>query len=144
GQNYIVTFTFLALAAIIILYKVGQWFKIHGIQKNNSVDLGMENIRSLPKRQVYMALTILMVLMFSKFFYMAALKNYLTFYMIDRFDVSVQSSQVHLFLFLFAVAAGTIAGGPLGDKYGRKSVIWFSILGAAPFALVVPYVNLVW
>lgn len=144
GQNYIVSFSFLALAAIIILFQVGKWFKVHGSTKNNTKDLGMENIRTLPKRQVYMALTILMILMFSKFFYMAALKNYLTFYMIDKFDVSVQASQFHLFLFLFAVAAGTIAGGPLGDRYGRKTVIWFSILGAAPFALLVPFASLTW
>src|SRR5699024_5921089 len=97
-----------------------------------------------PKKKVILALSILLVLIFSKFFYLAAMKNYLTFYMINYFGVSVQSSQLYLFVFLFSVAAGTMIGGPLGDKYGRKRVIWFSMLGAAPFTLLLPYASLFW
>jgi len=83
-------------------------------------------------------------LIFSKYFYLACISSYYTFFLIDKFHVSVQNSQVHLFMFLFSVAAGTLLGGPLGDKFGRKYVIWFSILGAAPFTLLLPHVNLLW
>jgi FSR family fosmidomycin resistance protein-like MFS transporter len=89
-------------------------------------------------------ISILLVLIFSKYFYQVSLTNYLTFYLIERFGVSVQTSQLHLFMFVAAVAAGTIAGGPLGDRFGRKYIIWFSILGTLPFALALPYANLFW
>ena len=85
-----------------------------------------------------------MALIFSKYFYLASMVSYFTFYMMDKFHLSVQSSQLHLFIFLFAVAAGTFFGGPIGDRFGRKYVIWFSILGAAPFTLLLPHVNLFW
>jgi FSR family fosmidomycin resistance protein-like MFS transporter len=87
---------------------------------------------------------ILLVLIFSKYFYLASLSSYYTFYLIDKFHISVQNSQVHLFIFLFATAVGTFFGGPLGDRFGRKYVIWFSILGVAPFTLLLPHVNLFW
>src|SRR4030095_4693671 len=87
---------------------------------------------------------ILLVLMFSKFFYLASMTNYYTFYLTHRFGVSVQQSQLYLFLFLGAGAAGTLAGGPIGDRIGRKQVIWLSILGIAPFALILPHANLFW
>jgi len=93
---------------------------------------------------VGMALAILLLLIFSKYFYMASMSSYYTFYLMDKFHVSVQSSQMHLFLFLFSVAAGTLIGGPIGDRIGRKYVIWFSILGVAPFTLLLPYANLFW
>ncbi|MFY3758418.1 MFS transporter, partial [Escherichia coli] len=101
-------------------------------------------IKPLPKRTVAFSLTILLVLIFSKYFYLTSISSYYTFYLIHKFGVSVQNAQIHLFAFLFAVAAGTIIGGPLGDRFGRKYVIWASILGAAPFTLALPYVSLAW
>jgi len=98
----------------------------------------------IPRRKVFLALTILLVLIFSKYFYMASMSSYYTFYLMDKFHVSVQNSQMHLFLFLFSVAAGTLIGGPVGDRIGRKYVIWFSILGVAPFTLLLPYMDLFW
>jgi FSR family fosmidomycin resistance protein-like MFS transporter len=98
----------------------------------------------VPAPQVRMGVGILLVLIFSKFFYMVSLSNYLTFYLIDRFGVSVQNAQFHLFAFVAAVAVGTIAGGPLGDRLGRKYIIWFSILGTLPFTLLLPYANQFW
>jgi FSR family fosmidomycin resistance protein-like MFS transporter len=93
---------------------------------------------------VIYAITILLVLIFSKYFYLVSITNYLTFYLIEKFGVSVQTSQLHLFVFVAAVAFGTIAGGPLGDRFGRKYIIWFSILGILPFTLILPYANLFW
>ena len=98
----------------------------------------------VPSAQVPLLLGILLCLMFSKFFYLASMTNYYTFYVIEKFGVSVSHSQLYLFVFLFAVAFGTIAGGPVGDKIGRKLVIWVSILGMAPFAILLPHANLFW
>ena len=98
----------------------------------------------LPRRTVVISLSILLALIFSKYFYLTSISSYYTFYLIHKFGVSVQSAQIHLFAFLFAVAAGTIIGGPLGDKIGRKYVIWGSILGVAPFTLALPYASLYW
>src|SRR5690606_313846 len=97
-----------------------------------------------PKKTVILAVVVLLLLIFSKYFYFAGITSYYTFYLIDKFGVSIQSSQLYLFAFLFAVAVGTMAGGPIGDRIGRKYVIWASILGAAPFALALPYANLFW
>lgn len=144
GQNYIATFSILALLAIVILVRIGNWFKSQDFKRRKPTNIGLENIIRVSRKTKLLALAILLTLIFSKFFYLAAMKNYLTFYMIDHFDVSVQASQIYLFVFLFAVAAGTILGGPLGDKYGRKTIIWISILGAAPFTLLLPYVSLFW
>lgn len=144
GQHYVVLFALLALAAIFILIYIGKWYKKQDFTRKKPADMGMEVTHHLPKKKIHLAIGILMVLIFSKFFYMAVIKNYLTFYMIDRFGVSIQSSQIYLFVFLAAVAAGTMIGGSLGDKYGRKNIIWFSILGVAPFTLLLPYVGLVW
>ena len=99
---------------------------------------------TLPKRLVLVSVLILLALIFSKYFYLASLSSYYTFYLISKFHVSVATAQIYLFLFLFAVAAGTFLGGPLGDRFGRKYVIWGSILGVAPFTLVLPHVNLFW
>jgi FSR family fosmidomycin resistance protein-like MFS transporter len=99
---------------------------------------------SFSKRKVAFSVSILLVLIFSKYFYLASLTSYFTFYLINKFHVSIQTSQIYLFVFLFSVAAGTLIGGPLGDRFGRKYVIWFSILGTAPFALLLPYSNLFW
>lgn len=145
GQKYVAVFSILAFIAILILWRVGRWFKKQDFHKiKSTANLGMDRIRHVSRQKTMLALGVLLVLIFSKFFYLAAMKNYLTFYMINHFGISVQSSQVYLFVFLFAVAAGTMIGGPLGDRYGRKNVIWLSILGAAPFALLLPYVGLLW
>jgi FSR family fosmidomycin resistance protein-like MFS transporter len=93
---------------------------------------------------VWVSLCILLVLIFSKYFYMASMSSYFTFYLIDKFHLSVQQSQIHLFIFLASVAAGTLLGGPLGDRFGRKYIIWISILGVAPFTLMLPFANLFW
>jgi len=98
----------------------------------------------LPKGKIALAMGVLVVLIFSKYFYLVSLTNYYTFYLMHKFGVSVQNAQVHLFAFLGAVAAGTIIGGPIGDRFGRKFVIWWSILGILPFTLLLPYANLFW
>lgn len=101
-------------------------------------------VKRLPRKTVIGSLSVLLILIFSKYFYLASISSYYTFYLIDKFGVSIQNAQIHLFIFLFAVAAGTMIGGPIGDKIGRKYVIWFSILGVAPFTLALPYVSLYW
>src|SRR5690606_31441018 len=134
-----------ALLGVIVLWNVGRWYRgrlveVGGTQSRASGAGGL----FLPPRRVALALTVLAILVFSKFIYLASLTSYYTFYVIDRFGVSVQASQLLLFVFLFAVAAGTIVGGIAGDRFGRKIVIWFSILGTLPFTLALPYVNLPW
>ncbi|WP_143773945.1 MFS transporter [Niastella vici] len=145
GQFYVIWFGLIAILGIIVLIKVGNWYKEHLDQraKNKQRALPAFN-QALPKSTVIGSLIILLVLIFSKYFYMASMSSYFTFYLIDKFHVSVQQSQIHLFIFLGSVAAGTLMGGPLGDRFGRKYVIWISILGAAPFTLLLPYVNLFW
>jgi FSR family fosmidomycin resistance protein-like MFS transporter len=142
GQWSIIWFSILALLAIIVLARIGKWYQgnLRIGQRGKTVSVQQQ----LPRKTIVFAITILLVLIFSKYFYLASMSSYFTFYLIDRFGLSVQSSQVHLFLFLFAIALGTFFGGPLGDRFGRKYVIWFSILGAAPFTLLLPYVNLFW
>lgn len=144
GQEHILWFSFLALLAIIILYSVGKWYNgnMHLVRPKKTVD--GSHVQKLPARQVAIAVTILLVLIFSKYFYMACMSSYYTFFLIDKFHVPVQTSQVHLFIFLAAVAAGTLMGGPIGDRFGYKYVIWFSILGAAPFTLLLPHVSFFW
>ncbi len=140
GQMHILWFSFLALLAIFVLYTIGNWYtdNKHLIRpKKAAADVSHNR---LSRGRVTMAIVILLVLIFSKFFYLACMSSYYTFYLIDKFHVSVQTAQVHLFIFLAAVAAGTLIGGSLGDKFGYKYVIWFSILGAAPFTLLLPHV----
>lgn len=146
GRFQIIWFSLVALIAIIILSKVGGWYKknMHLNRKKSGAATGNELALNLPKSKVTMSIGILLLLIFSKYIYMASLTNYYTFYLIQKFGLSVQSSQIHLFIFLFSVAAGTFIGGPVGDKIGRKYVIWISILGVAPFALLLPYCNLFW
>lgn len=144
GQSSLAWFSLVALLAMAVLFQVGRWYK-----KKRSGDTRLSASRAIPRsmlpsRTVAGALLVLLVLVFSKFFYMASLSNYYTFYLMEKFHVSVQSAQIHLFVFLFAVALGTILGGPVGDRIGRKQVIWTSILGAAPFSLMLPYVGLAW
>lgn len=145
GQGNIGWFSLAALLAIVVLVNVGKWygrntFRIRG--KGHAKDL--ENRPQLSRNKIIGSVVILLVLIFSKYFYMASMTSYFTFYLISKFHLSVQSAQLHLFIFLFSVAAGTFIGGPLGDRFGRKYVIWFSILGVAPFTLLLPYADLFW
>ena len=145
GQSNIIWFGFFALLAIGVLLRTGNWYSRNlGQRKKQAAPITLEPKPGLPKQKVAVALAILLVLIFSKYFYMASMSSYYTFFLIDKFHVSVQHSQMLLFLFLFAVAAGTLIGGPVGDRIGRKYVIWFSILGVAPFTLLLPYANLFW
>lgn len=143
GQESIAWFSVAALLAIWVLSHVGRWYKrSRAVSAHKATYRGLHP--DLPARKVVLSILVLLVLIFSKFFYLASLSSYYIFYLIHRFHLSVQSAQVHLFVFLFAVAIGTFCGGPLGDRIGRKRVIWISILGAAPFALALPYANLAW
>lgn len=142
GQHNIIWFALAAVLGIIVLIQVGNWYKGHIIVKAQKVATVVAN--PLSRNRVIASVIILLVLIFSKYFYMASMSSYFTFYVIDKFHVSVQQSQLYLFMFLGAVAAGTIIGGPLGDRFGRKYIIWVSILGAAPFTLMLPYANLFW
>ena len=128
----------------MVLSYVGNWYKNYVLNREAKKASAIAERHHLSKSRVITAIVILLVLIFSKYFYMASLTSYFTFYMIDKFHVSVQTSQIYLFVFLFSVAAGTLLGGPIGDKIGRKYVIWVSILGAAPFTLMLPHANLFW
>jgi MFS transporter, FSR family, fosmidomycin resistance protein len=143
GQYSVAWFSVIALLAIIVLSNVGHWYKGNLFRiKTGSRCKDRAGQPSLSRRRVALALSVLIALMFSKFFYIASMTNYYTFYLIGKFHLSVQGAQLFLFLFLFAVAAGTMIGGHLGDQFGRKYVIWVSILGVAPFTLLLPYANL--
>ncbi len=144
GQSSVAWFSLAALLAIFLLINVGHWYKEHGLARIAAHTRRAAVHAALPRARVWLAVAVLIALIFSKFFYMASMTSYYTFYLIDRFHVSVQSAQIHLFVFLAAVAVGTIAGGPIGDRIGRKAVIWASILGVLPFTLVLPYANLFW
>jgi FSR family fosmidomycin resistance protein-like MFS transporter len=145
GQTNIIWFAFAAILAIVVLLRIGKWYQEHLYLKNFSkVKLSTDSSPSLPKKRIIISICILLILIFSKYFYMASMTSYFTFYLIEKFQVSVQQSQIYLFAFLAAVAAGTMIGGPLGDRFGRKHIIWISILGAAPFTLLLPYTNLFW
>ncbi|MFO7445110.1 MAG: MFS transporter [Ignavibacteriaceae bacterium] len=145
GKSNIIWFSFIALLAIIVLYKVGGWYRqnVQQVKKPGSSAEAFKAERLL-KKEVIIPVGILLVLIFSKYFYIASMTSYLTFYLIEKFHVSVQSSQIYLFILLVSLAAGTLIGGPIGDRFGRKYVIWFSILGAAPFTLLLPFANLFW
>lgn len=143
GQTSVLWFTALAALGIVVLIQVGAWYRRHLVHASKNPRARAPRAAvALTRNQVTASLAILIALIFSKYFYLVSLTNYYTFYLIDRFHVSVSAAQVLLFIFLFAVAAGTILGGPLGDRFGRKYVIWFSILGVAPFSLVLPHVGL--
>ncbi|CNC68855.1 MFS transporter [Yersinia pseudotuberculosis] len=143
GKGNVGWFSLAALLAIVVLLQVSKWYKLQQRASYGKV-LKTSSAKNLPKKTIISTLAILMVLIFSKYFYLTSISSYYTFYLIHKFGVSVQSAQIHLFVFLFAVAAGTIIGGPLGDKIGKKYVIWGSILGVAPFTLALPYASLYW
>ncbi len=144
GQSSVAWFSLAALLGIFLLINVGHWYKAYGLARVGSHARRVAAHIPLPRARVRLAIAVLVALIFSKFFYMASMTSYYTFYLMDRFHVSVQSAQIHLFVFLAAVAVGTIAGGPIGDRVGRKAVIWASILGVLPFTLLLPYANLYW
>src|SRR5690242_9661315 len=144
GQGSVAWFSAAALLAIVVLWRVGHWYRRHRERIAATRAEAAGHRSTLSPRQVRVALAVLVTLIFSKYIYLTSISSYFTFYLIHRFGVSVQSAQLHLFAFLAAVAAGTIIGGPVGDRYGRKLVIWCSILGVLPFTLVMPYVGLAW
>ncbi|KGE15072.1 MFS transporter [Sphingobacterium deserti] len=144
GQGYIRWFAAFAIVGIILLTFVGSWYKENLAERKRRPVQTTQAVYApgLTKGRVLTSISILLVLIFSKYFYMASMSSYFTFYLMDKFKIGIQESQFYLFGFLAAVAVGTILGGPLGDKYGRKVIIWVSILGAAPFTLLLPHVGL--
>ena len=142
GQGQVAWFGLFAAFAIVVGYGLSRWYRNH--LNLFRLKQGGAATHGLSKRRVTFALVVLALLVFSKYFYMSGFTSYFTFYLIEKFDLSVASSQLYLFMFLGAVAAGTFFGGPIGDRIGRKAVIWFSILGVAPFTLALPYVDLFW
>ena len=144
GQKSVAWFSIVALVGMAVLFNVGRWYAAR--LKAAPVKSAMRTVAgaSLPQGVVLRSLAILIALMFSKFVYLASMSTYLTFYLIERFKVSVPAAQLYLFVFLVATAAGTFLGGPIGDRIGRKPVIWCSILGVLPFTLILPHVNLFW
>lgn len=144
-RGQIVWFSLLAVLGIIVLSRIGVWYRDylahhHATKRRAS----LHRDPGLTRKRVTFSLGILIVLIFSKYFYLASMSSYYTFFLIEKFSLSVRDAQVHLFIFLAAIAAGTFLGGPVGDRIGRKAVIWVSILGVAPFALALPYANLFW
>lgn len=144
GRGSVAWFSIAAMVGIVILWNVGGWYGRYGMARVAPRAASSTAAQSIAPRKVKQSLAVLMALVFSKYFYLASLTSYYTFYLISKFHVSVQSAQLHLFVLLGAVAAGTIIGGPVGDRVGRKYVIWCSILGVLPFTLVLPYANLFW
>lgn len=144
GQHAISWFALAALPAALIMIRLGAWYKARLVYVVTHPQKNVTLSNDISKRAKYGALFILVLLIFSKYFYTSCITSYFTFFLIDKFGISVQASQLCLFVFLAAFAIGTVAGGMLGDKFGRKYVIWFSILGAAPFALIMPFANLFW
>jgi len=145
GQFQIIYFSLAAILGILVLLKIGKWYQGHLYLKQSSAPSQVEHASTgISSKRTVFSLAILLVLIFSKYFYMASMTSYFTFFLIDKFQLSAQQSQLYLFAFLAAVAAGTVIGGPLGDRFGRKYIIWISILGAAPFTLLLPYVSLFW
>jgi FSR family fosmidomycin resistance protein-like MFS transporter len=143
GQRSVAWFGLAALVGILLLAQVSKWYALHhAAAKARAAQ--RPAVAPLPRGKVAGAIGVLLLLIFSKYFYIAGISSFYTFYLIDKFGLSVQSAQVHLFVFLFASALGTLVGGPVGDRIGRKPVIWASILGVAPFALLLPHADLFW
>jgi FSR family fosmidomycin resistance protein-like MFS transporter len=142
GQGSVAWFSLAALLGMVVLGRVGGWYAAHMRERAKRAQPVHES--GLSRGKTGLAVVILLFLIFSKYFYLASITSYFTFYLIDKFHVSVATSQLYLFIFLGAVAAGTILGGPIGDRFGRKQVIWASILGVLPFTLLMPHVGLFW
>ena len=142
GQGSIAWFAVFALIAIALLLRVGAWYRRHAVVRTAAAPATAQP--ALPRRQVVVAIAVLLALIFSKYFYLASLSTYFTFFLMERFALTAQDAQIHLFYFLGAVALGTLVGGPVGDRFGRKYVIWVSILGVLPFTLLLPHVGLFW
>lgn len=143
GQQYILWFVIAAIIALTIISKIAFWYRDHLIYRTHK-NTPFIDFHNLSKLRVQWSIAILLIVIFSKFFYSASLSTYYTFFLMDKFHLSIQQAQFHMFIYLIAYALGTIMGGPLGDKFGRKYIIWFSVFGATPFALMLPYVNLFW
>lgn len=143
SQRYILWFIVAVVIALGIISKIAYWYRDHLVFKKNKPTVFI-NYHNLSKSKVKWAILVLLLIIFSKFFYTAGLSSYYTFYIMDKFHLSIKEAQFHMFIYLIAYALGTILGGPLGDKIGRKHVIWLSVFGATPFALLLPYVNLFW
>ena len=144
GKSSIAWFSLVALLGMIVLARVGAWSKTHRTIAAKTLAASAQQPHDLSPRTVAFSIAILIALIFSKFFYLVSLNSYYTFYLMSKFHVSVRGSQIYLFIFMGAVAAGTLIGGPIGDRIGRKPVIWGSILGVLPFTLILPYANLFW
>ena len=145
GRTSIAWFSLAALVAILVLWRIGSWYLAqHARPPGRSAPHAASDRSSPVTTKVFWSVAILVALVFSKYFYLASLSSYYTFYLISKFQMSIQSAQLHLFGFLFAIALGTLVGGPVGDRIGRKRVIWVSILGVAPFTLVLPYADAAW
>jgi FSR family fosmidomycin resistance protein-like MFS transporter len=144
GQGSIAWFSLAALIGIFVLFRIGIWARGNGLMTLAHGARAAVEHSPLPRKRVAFSIAILVALIFSKYFYLSSLTSYYTFYLIHKFHVSVENAQIHLFLFLGAVAAGTIIGGPVGDRFGRKFVIWWSIFGILPFTLILPHANLFW
>lgn len=143
GQGSVAWFAIAALIAIALLTRIGGWYRAQ-IPAQRAARATAQTVATLPRRTITITMTILGALIFSKYFYLASLSSYYTFYLMHKFALGAQSAQIHLFIFLGAVAAGTLLGGPIGDRIGRKYVIWGSILGVLPFTLLLPHANLFW
>ncbi len=145
GQTHVLWFSIAALIAMAVLLRVSRWYRATLVLASRQPrGANTESKKSRPAAKVALSILILVCLVFSKNFYTASLNSYYTFYLIEKFGVPVQTAQLYLFLFLGSVAAGTLFGGPIGDRFGRKYVIWFSILGVLPFTLALPYADLFW
>ncbi|PWA07256.1 MFS transporter [Flavobacterium psychrotolerans] len=142
SQHYIIWFAIVAFVGLIVLSRIAFWYQNHlSLRTSKKAVIDLPNLSQI---KINVSVGILLVLIFSKFFYMASMSSYFTFYLIEKFHLSVQDAQFHLVLFLASCAIGTLIGGPIGDKFGRKYVIWFSVLGVAPFTLLLPFVDLFW
>jgi FSR family fosmidomycin resistance protein-like MFS transporter len=143
SQRYILWFVIAGVIGLGIISKIAFWYQDHLIFRKHK-KMVFVDFHNLPKKKVQISIAILLIVIFSKFFYTASLSSYYTFYLIEKFHLSIREAQFHMFIYLIAYAVGTILGGPLGDRIGRKHVIWLSVFGATPFTLLLPYVNLFW
>jgi MFS transporter, FSR family, fosmidomycin resistance protein len=144
GQSSLAFFALLALVSLAILWQVSRWYQHHGLARLKGAGTGAKFTVPLPSGTVFRGIVVLLILVFSKYVYLASITSYYTFYLIDHFHLTVRAAQLYLFVFTAAIAAGTAIGGPIGDRIGRKRVIWVSVLGPLPFTLLLPYASLAW